>query len=91
MRLDIWRLSDRDEWTVLHVPTCELIDSVIWVDDSTHRLAIHCGALICPLHEAQFRKIMIVRPARTVLVDPLDDVGDDGSEVVENHKERQHA
>ena len=81
----IWPSCD---WTVFHVPTCTFVERVMWVDDATHRMTYHCDSPICLLHEHQFRKIVILRPNLTVLLDPLDDLGDG---VVEREHELSNA
>ena len=66
-----------DNWTVFHVPTCSVVHNVVWVDDSSHKFSVSCGAMWCVGHDEQAKKIVIFASRRLVMIDPLDDIGDE--------------
>ena len=77
MRLLLLNNVRQSNWSVFHVPTCTSVPGVVWADDSTHMIAVHCGAFFCMLHKFQLRKVVLLHKSKTVLLDPLDDMGDD--------------
>ena len=85
MRIDA-RRGDYVGWIVWHVPRCQVLRHVVWVDDSTHQWAQYLvdqfGRLtpqfgpngpepVRKVFQAKRIKIMVDR--RLVLIDPIDD------------------
>ncbi len=66
-------------WVVFHVPTCERLKGVLWVDDVAAQWA---ELVLSPSisgwteHVHQAQKITIIPASYLVLIDPVDDCED---------------
>lgn len=85
MRIDA-RRGSYVGWVVWHVPRCQMLRHVVWVDDSTHQwgeyVFDHMGRPMADLRPYgleprinvfQAKQIEIMADRRLVLIDPIDD------------------
>jgi hypothetical protein len=96
MRLDA-RKHNTGTWQVWHVPTCRLLDRVVFVDDATAVWGEYPASEILralflsgvtpdggmPIVEHQANKIRILPSRRLVLIDPIED-DDEEPEAIAN-------